>query len=73
MKFIICTVILVAVLILSVGWLTRPLSESERVYRACMSAREDNTIFNDNYCKALQDDFGLRFVCKGSECEVIKL
>lgn len=70
MKYAIAAGLVVSILIVTF-FMERPISDNTRVYDACMRAKLEYTIFNDNYCKALQDDYGLKFVCE-NECKVTR-
>lgn len=59
--------------VLVVGYLDKPPTEKEQVYNACMEARAEINMFSENYCGALQDDYGLVFSCNNDKCKVIEL
>ena len=59
--------------LLVVGYLDKPPTEKEQVYNACMEARAEINMFSENYCGALQDDYGLVFSCNNDKCKVIEL
>lgn len=63
---------LVSVLLYA-GFLDKPPTEKEQVYNACMEARAEINMFSENYCGALQDDYGLVFSCNNDKCKVIEL
>jgi len=58
-----------------VGYLDKPPTESEQVYNACIKAHDEAVLnmFDENYCGALQDDYGLVFSCNNDKCKVIEL
>lgn len=63
---------LVSVLLYA-GFLDKPPTEKEQVYSACNRARQEINMFSENYCGALQDDYGLVFSCNNDKCKVIEL
>ncbi len=72
MKYTLLAIPLILVLLV-VGYLDKPPTEKEQVYNACMEARAEINMFSENYCGALQDDYGLVFSCNNDKCKVIEL
>ena len=72
MKYTLLAIPLVVALLV-MGYLDKPPTEKEQVYNACMEARAEINMFSENYCGALQDDYGLVFSCNNDKCKVIEL
>lgn len=70
MKYLVGLIAVISIAVLFII-MEKPPTESQQVYRACMRAKIEYTIFNDNYCKALQDDYNLEFTCT-DECKVTR-
>ena len=66
------TVLVTAVLV--VGYLDKPPTPEEQVFNACTKARAEYNQFSENYCGALQDEYGLQWNCnrEQSKCWVDK-
>jgi hypothetical protein len=68
MKYTLLAIPLILVLLV-VGYLDKPPTESEQVYNACIKAHDEAVLnmFDENYCGALQDDYKLKFVCESRD------
>lgn len=66
MKYFILSIPLI-ILVLVAGYMDKPPTEKEQVYKACNEARQEINMFSENYCGALQDEYSLKFVCESRD------
>jgi len=62
MKIAILLGVLIGALLV-VGYIDKPPTPKQQVYRECMKAHGEINMFSENYCGALQDQYNLNFVC----------